>query len=76
MTRHRILTAATALLLASCGATPKHYVHAFRATHDAVAPIYREYVEADDSLDDDTRKRRLRTLDAWKVWLQAAEAGK
>lgn len=74
MTRPRsLLTACAAVLLASCETTPKHYVTAFRATYDAVEPEYRAYIEADTAIDEPTRKRRLNTLKAWKVWLEAAE---
>lgn len=42
-----------------------------RATYDAVAPEYAAYVAGDPSLDDAQRARRQRTLDAWKLRVDA-----
>lgn len=67
------LCALVALISSSCTSTPPHYVQAFRATYDAVEPDYRGYIERDTSLDDAARKRKLRTLAAWAVWLKTAE---
>ena len=52
------------------------YVAADRATYQAVAPEYAEYVEADPALDEEERDRRARTLDTWDARLRAAEEGK
>jgi hypothetical protein len=49
------------------------YVAADRATYDAVAPEYCAYVTNDPSLDDEQRARRRRTVDTWRVRLEAAE---
>jgi hypothetical protein len=38
-----------------------------------VAPEYRTYVEHDVGLSPDQKTRRLRTLDAWSIRLEAAE---
>ncbi|MFQ5352515.1 MAG: hypothetical protein ACE5D3_05510 [Candidatus Binatia bacterium] len=57
-----------ALLILACGCTMSDiYVAADKATYDAVAPEYRAYVEADDSLDSEQKKRRARTLKAWET---------
>lgn len=62
-----------AFLMAGCGTTPKAYIEADRATYDAVAPSYREYVEADETLTDMSKALRLATLDSWFMRLRAAE---
>lgn len=49
------------------------YVAADRATYDAVAPEYSAYVHNDPNLGDDERARRDRTLETWRVRLEAAE---
>lgn len=66
-----------ACLLSGCGSIAKEYVAADRATYEAIAPEYRKYVEADESLDDDGKKLRLANSDSWKYRLEQAEkAGK
>ena len=42
------------------------YVKADRATYDAVAPEYREYVEEDDTLTKEQKERRYTTVETWK----------
>lgn len=49
------------------------YVEADRATYEAIAPEYLNYVQADQSLDSDERKRRERTLTTWRLRLEQAE---
>lgn len=49
------------------------YTAADRATFDAVAPNYLNYVEHDDSLDADEKKRRERTITTWRLRLEQAE---
>jgi len=66
-----------ALLLSSGCATMEavreDYVAADRATYDAVAPRYLEYVQGDDSLGPDEKKRRERTINTWRLRLEQAE---
>jgi hypothetical protein len=72
-------TAALALVLlmgAGCCTTDiirKDYVAADRATYDAIAPAYRNYVNADPTLSPDEKKRRNRTVDTWDFRLKQAE---
>jgi len=49
------------------------YVAADRATYEAVAPEYAQYVSADPSLDDEQRQRRGRTLETWRQRVEAGE---
>lgn len=50
------------------------YTAADRATYEAVAPKYLEYVAGDDDLTSDEKKRRARTVDTWRLRLEQAEA--
>ena len=52
------------------------YVAADRATYNAIAPEYSQYVHADPALDDDEKARRDRTLATWDARLRAAEGAK
>jgi hypothetical protein len=61
--------------LAGCPALDRRYVAAERATHDAVAPEYRQYVEQDPALSAEQQARRQRTLEAWAARLDEAERG-
>jgi 4-amino-4-deoxy-L-arabinose transferase-like glycosyltransferase len=49
------------------------YVAADRATYDAIAPEYRQYVAGDSALDADERTRRERTVELWRLRLEDAE---
>jgi hypothetical protein len=49
------------------------WVAADRATYDAVAPEYAEYVRNDPNLDEDQRQRRERTIESWRVRVKAGE---
>jgi hypothetical protein len=49
------------------------YVAADRATYEALAPEYAAYVAADPALADDERARRTRTLQTWRMRIEAAE---
>ena len=62
-----------ALMLPGCGSIAKEYVGADRATYNAIAPEYREYVEADADLDDDAKALRLANLDSWDYRITQAE---
>jgi hypothetical protein len=49
------------------------YVAADRATYDAVAPEYAAYVRADPTLDAESRDRRERTLETWRLRVESGE---
>lgn len=49
------------------------YVAGDRATYDAVAPEYAAYVAADPALAPDQKDRRTRTLQTWRMRVEAAE---
>lgn len=53
---------------------PESWVRADRATHDAIAPEYSAYVDADASLDQPGKDRRHRTLTTWEKRLAEHEA--
>jgi hypothetical protein len=63
------------LLLAGCAAftaPSPDYVAADRATYEAVAPEYADYVHADPSLGADEVARRERTLRTWLLRIEQA----
>lgn len=63
-----------AVLLLALGCRPgAGYVAADRATHDAIAPEYSAYVEADQALDSDEKRRRQDTVRSWSARLDQAE---
>ena len=64
------------LLFASCDAVSATYIQADRDCYAAVAPAHRAYVQADATLDEEQKARRIRTLDIWKMRLDANEAKK
>lgn len=69
-----ILLAFVMIAMSSGGCAPTSVQSAAdRATYDAIAPEYAAYVDADPTLDTARKQRRLRTLDAWRVRLEAAE---
>jgi len=76
-TLHTSVLSLVILLSAGCCATTDlirgDYTAADRATYDAVAPAYKAYVDADEALDADKKKRRLRTLSTWRLRLEQAE---
>ncbi len=62
------------LLVALAGCTPSAaFVRSERSAYEAIAPIYRDYVEADEILTPSERKGRLATLEAWDDHLREAE---
>ncbi len=74
---YRFAAAAAALLVvAGCQGPSDAYVAADRATFDALAPDYIHYVTQDQSLNDDSRNRKLRTIATWQARLRAAEAAR
>lgn len=61
--------------MAAGGCAPAaSYVAAERATYDAIAPDHAAYVNADPTLNDLQKARRLRTLQAWHIRLSHAAA--
>jgi hypothetical protein len=58
--------------LAGCDVA-KQYIEADRATYEAVAPEYSEYVKNDPNLNDNSKQLRLNTLTTWESRLIAAE---
>jgi hypothetical protein len=81
ITRSFARLGATAMLLAPCGCSALQsvqapggaYVAADRATYEALAPEYAAYVAADPALPDEDRARRTRTLQTWRMRIEAAE---
>lgn len=61
------------LLAAGCTLPPAAFVSAERAAHDAIAPEYTAYVQADPALTQEQKDRRLRTVALWLQAIQAAE---
>jgi len=49
------------------------YVQADKATFQAISGEYIDLVNGSDRLDDDQKKRRLRTVQSWKKRIEAAE---
>lgn len=72
----RTTVLAVALCFSGCATTDfiqSDYVEADRATYEAVAPKYLQYVQNDASLDDEEKKRRERTITTWRLRLEQAE---
>lgn len=61
------------LVLMSCNSTPEAFVAGERAVHDAIAPEYLEYVEADATLSAESKQRRKNTVARWDESLRAQE---
>ena len=64
------------LLTLSCSCVGGTYVAADRATFQAIEPEYRAYVNMDVNLTTEQKDRRFRTLDTWRVRIEAAEGRK
>ena len=60
-------------LLPSCVGPDPTFVAASRATHDAVAPEYVHYVDADPALTAEQRARRRETIDRWREAIESRE---
>lgn len=67
--------AALAILAALAGCSPvaASYVHADRATFEAVAPEYVAYVSSDSALSSEQKERRQETVRSWEARLEQAE---
>lgn len=62
------------LFLAASACVPPHpYTVADRATFDALAPDYTDYVRRDDQLNQAQRELKLLTVETWRLRLEAAE---
>ena len=60
-----LLLACCALLPSCAGGPDPTFVAASRAAHDAIAPEYLHYVDADPALTPEQRQRRHATVDRW-----------
>lgn len=68
-----LLVILAAMCLVGCRFPKRLQIEADRATYEAIAPEYREYVKTDESLDAEEKARRYRTLDTWEMRIRAAE---
>lgn len=62
-----------ALSAVGCAGVPKEYVNADRATFEAVAPDFVEYVENDPDLSANQKRVRKSTIETWRIRIEAAE---
>ena len=71
----KLIPFAALALLSSCEglSVADAYLEADRLTYKAIAPKSTAYVEADESLDEGTKKLRIAVLRAWKVRLDENE---
>tara|TARA_R110002050_G_scaffold180517_2_gene314118 strand:- start:198 stop:431 length:234 start_codon:yes stop_codon:yes gene_type:complete len=66
------LVVLTATLSSCSGLTVADaYVEADNLTYKAVAPHYRQYLEADETLSEGARASRLRLIETWKMRIDA-----
>lgn len=69
-----LLLVVALLVLPSCAAGPDPtFVAASRATHDAIAPEYLGYVDADPTLSTEQRTRRHASIDRWREAIESRE---
>jgi len=61
------------LLALSLGCASAPYVAADKATYEAIAPEYSNYVRTDSTLSDAQKKIREDTLSTWKRRIEAGE---
>lgn len=64
------------LILGGCAFPTEKYIEADRATYEAVAPEYVEYVKSDAKLDEKAKARRLLTVASWGARITEAEKPK
>lgn len=69
------LVASLALTGCACGEVPAHYVDADESTREVIAPMLRDYVDADETLADEDKKAVGLLLDSWKSRIDAAKEG-
>tara|TARA_Y100001938_G_C7823917_1_gene297968 strand:+ start:31 stop:255 length:225 start_codon:yes stop_codon:yes gene_type:complete len=69
----KLISVAALVLFSSCEgiSVADAYVAADQATYDVIAPQYRAYVEADESLDAPSKASRMRLVETWKMRLEA-----
>lgn len=71
-----VIAALVLVLLSVVGcAAPASFLAAERATYNAVAPEYLDYVNADPKLDAAQKQSRRDTIQAWDAGLRAWESG-
>jgi hypothetical protein len=70
--KHLLLIAV--LFLPGC-MTDRVFFEATKATWEAVSPEYVEYVQKDESLDQDEKNMRIRTVDLFNKTLAEKEKG-
>lgn len=73
---HPLLLALVLLLafLQSCAGADRQRTEADRATFNWFAPITRQYLTADPTLDEAAKRTHLRGLEAWDERIRAYEA--
>lgn len=72
-----LLLALVLMVLPSCAGGPDPtFTAASRATHDAVAPEYLGYVDADPLLTPEQRTRRHASIDRWREAIESREVQK
>jgi hypothetical protein len=69
-----VLCASAVITLSSgCAMPAQQYITADRATLNAVGPEYSNYVQTDPGLTPEQQQRRLRTVETWRMRVEAAE---
>jgi hypothetical protein len=53
------------------GCVSQQYLDADQATHDAIAPEYTKYIDADATLSDNQREIRRLNLESWQARIEA-----
>ena len=72
--KRRPLALCLLLVLGACAGGPDPlFVGASRMTYDAIAPEYRNYVNADPALSSEQKQRRRDTLDRWNEAITVRE---
>lgn len=71
--RGGLLLALAGIFCSGCVAPDPTFVAAVRASHDAIAPEYLRYVEADQALDEAARQRRRATVARWDEAIRSRE---
>lgn len=74
MRKRTLMALLAALALTGCAQTSSLYLQADRATYDAVAPEYLDYVAADESLSPEDVNTREATITSWRKRVEAHEA--
>lgn len=58
------------LSLTACGSLQEQYVAADVSTYEVIAPAHKAYVEADATMTDEQKARRLRKLASWQARIE------